>query len=178
MDYLNILNFSKLSDLWNSFVKVHVGGVMLLVRYNEFFERNEPFGIKLSTLNLKKVKEHRGSIPFLKMLRRSSRDTYKKFTKETEVQFNIIHNEYLSANSFGLTNTNSSISNDLFDGFTGAIFSKVLNYHMHTANVATIHNVNKNTFNIKSYHRGQKNVVFMHANRAYIRIDFFTAPFH
>jgi hypothetical protein len=136
--YINTLNFFKLSEVWNSLIKIHAGGVMLLVRYNEFLERNEPFGIKLSTLNLKKTKDHRGSIPFLKLLRRSSRDTYKKFTKDTEVQFNIIHNEYLSDNSLKLSEMFPVFSKDFFDGFVGAIFLKVLNYHIHVSNIERI----------------------------------------
>jgi len=177
MCYINVLNFFKLSELWAFPVKIHVGGVMLLVRYNEFLERNEPFGIKLNTLNLKKVKEHRGGIPFLKMLRRSSRDTYKKFTKNTEVQFNIIHNEYLSPNSLGIDSIKSVTPKNIFDGFVGAIFLKVLNYHIHLAHISRIRNITKNTFSIQCYNKVQRNVVFVHAHRAFLRLDFFTAAF-
>jgi hypothetical protein len=129
-----LIKFNKLSKTF-SFLKLLSGSSILTVRYNEFFEKSDPFGIKLNSFNFKKLREGRTGITFLRMLRRASKDSYSKFTKFKEVQFNLLYNEHLYAEKYGssvkIEHKNLNVNEINFDGFNGVIHRKLSNFHLY-----------------------------------------------
>jgi hypothetical protein len=124
-------------------LKIKPGSIILISRYNNFLIKSDNYGIKLNTLNLKKLKENRGSLPFLKMLRKSSRTAYKKFSYRTEVHYNILMNEFVSLNNLYLPIVKNSYLSSSFDGFSAVVFKKIATFHVYAFLVNKIKNIAK-----------------------------------
>jgi hypothetical protein len=122
------------------YFKLKPGGIVLISRYNNFLIKSDNYGIKLNALNMKKLKENRGSLPFLKVLRKSNKNIYKKFSYRTELHYDIIHNEFSSFNNLDLP-VNTTKKKLSLDGFSATIFKKIGIFHAYSFIIKKFSNI-------------------------------------
>jgi hypothetical protein len=165
---LQKIKFKKLANSFQ-FVRLTSGSSIIVIRYNEFFEKSDPFGIKLNTFNTKKLREGRSGITFLRMLRRSARDAYYKFTKNTEAQFNLLKNEHTDRVGHFLIKNQSprflikelqlgGFENYFLTGFQGSIYRRLSNFHLYTLKLYKVKGWINQSFSIKGF----RNSFFTH----------------
>jgi hypothetical protein len=121
------------------YFKTQAGSLILSLRYNNFFERIDPFGIKISSLNIRRLREGRSSLGFLRMLRRLSRDSYGKFTNNTEVQYNLLHNSFLSSLKTNILNR--SLVN----------FARSSKYQLYVSRLVSLRNLARPTMSLSVF---------------------------
>lgn len=165
---LQKIKFRKIATNFQ-FVKLLSGSSVIVIRYNEFFEKSDPFGIKLNTLNTKKLREGRSGITFLRILRRSAREAYYKFTKNTEVHFNLLRNEHAGSDGLFLVKGATprslikdfkaeGINNYFLTGFQGTIYRRFSNFHLYTFKLYKIRGRMNQSFSIQGF----RNSFFTH----------------
>jgi hypothetical protein len=158
---LQKIKFKKLAFNFH-FAKLISGASIIVVRYNEFFEKSDPFGIKLNTFNMKKLREGRSGLTFLRMLRRSAKEAYYKFTKNTEVQFNLFKNEHTDRDGRFLIKSGAprflakelhlgGLDNYLLTGFQGVIYKRLPNFHLYTLKLHKVKGWTNQSFSVQGF---------------------------
>jgi len=70
------------------FLPVQSGGYVAALKYNPFLERPEKAGFKLKNLDTRRLMENRRGIGLLLLLRRLGKETYRRLSHGSEVQYN------------------------------------------------------------------------------------------
>lgn len=151
------VNALKLSSRFRYF-RIKSGSVLFIFKYNTFFERLDVFGIKFSSMNLKKLREGRTSLGFLRMLRRASRDSYHKFTKNTEVQYNILANE----GGFG-RNMPAAAS-------AAKVFRRSSNFHIYSTRAVRLRNLTNMNFALVGFSGSYSSKFFLRSHGVFTRL--------
>jgi hypothetical protein len=156
---INNINFIKLKKHY-FYIRIKIGSFILISKYNEFLEKIDPFGIKINNINLKRLRNNRAGLLILKLIRRWNIESYKKFTNQTEMQYNLFFNEL-----------SLSMPTIKLSSYTGEIFLNSSNYRSNFLVCVNMHNLNKNLFSISSVGNGFYTKMYIRSKFFFDRFD-------
>jgi len=170
----NRINFFKVASLFR-YYKIKSGSILFIFKYNNFFEKSDKFGVKVSSLNVKKLREGRTSLTFLRVLKRAAKDAYLKFTRKTEVQYNILSNDAEKNNKiadFGA----SSMGKE--DGFLPLIYRRSPNFHIYSVRAVGLKNITKPVYSLSAFGPSFRMRFFLRSHLFLSRVVAFARRFH
>jgi len=155
---INRIQYKKFQKCFN-YIPYKAGDYLAVLKYNPFLDRSEKFGFKLKNLDAHRLMDVTDGIDFLLLFRRVGRETYRRLSYNSEVQYNIV-----SAESEG---------DKVIAAAQGNFYHRSGRYHAYVARLVNFRHRLANVFSLRVFGVGHRAIYQPYAAYQYNRFDLF-----